>query len=126
MEKRFLVAGSIFGGSAVALGAFAAHGLKNILTVDNLRIFHTAVEYQFYHALALMITGVVSSKIRTTQIKWSGNFFITGILLFSGSLYCLSVFANLSFMGMITPIGGLCFLAGWLLLCLSSLSYKSS
>jgi uncharacterized membrane protein YgdD (TMEM256/DUF423 family) len=121
MEKRFLIAGSIFGGIAVALGAFGAHALKNMLSEQNLRIFHTAVEYQFYHALALLITGVVGGKIRNKQINWSGNLFIAGIILFSGSLYCLSAFENLSWVGMLTPVGGLCLITGWLMLFLSSL-----
>jgi len=121
MEKRFLIAGSIFGGIAVTLGAFGAHALKNMLSEQNLRIFHTAVEYQFYHALALLITGVVGGKIRNKQINWSGNLFIAGIILFSGSLYCLSAFENLSWVGMLTPVGGLCLITGWLMLFLSSL-----
>ncbi|MBA2423555.1 MAG: DUF423 domain-containing protein [Chitinophagales bacterium] len=121
MEKRFLIAGSIFGGIAVALGAFGAHALKNMLSEQNLRIFHTAVEYQFYHALALLITGIVGGKIRNKQINWSGNLFIAGIILFSGSLYCLSAFENLSWVGMLTPVGGLCLITGWLMLFLSSL-----
>ena len=116
MSKRFLIAGAICGGTAVALGAFGAHGLKEVLSDENLRVFHTGVEYQFYHALALLFTGLAADRNGSKFLKWAGNLFIAGIILFSGSLYCLSIFQNLMWMGIITPFGGLCFIAGWLLL----------
>ena len=121
MYKRFLTAGALFGGTAVALGAFGAHGLKDMLTEGNLRVFHTAVEYQFYHALALLAAGIIAERFPASSLNWAGNLFIAGIFLFSGSLYALSTSPGLMWMGIVTPFGGLCFIAGWLLLFISFL-----
>ncbi|MBK9731984.1 MAG: DUF423 domain-containing protein [Chitinophagaceae bacterium] len=116
MNKRLLTAGALSGAIAVALGAFGAHSLKNTLNEDALRVFHTGVEYQFYHTLALLVAGIMAAKNTSRYINRAGIFFITGIILFSGSLYCMSMFPAMSFIGIITPIGGLCFITGWLLL----------
>lgn len=121
MHKRFLIAGALFGGTAVALGAFGAHGLKNILTEENLRVFHTGVEYQFYHALALLVAGIIAERFPASFMNWAGNLFIAGILLFSGSLYGLATVPGLMWMGIVTPFGGLCFIAGWVMMLLSFL-----
>lgn len=121
MNRKFLISGAAFGGIAVALGAFGAHGLKDILTEERLHAFHTGVEYQFYHSLALLITGLIWEKMPGTSLRWTGYLFISGILLFSGSLYCLSTVPALSWLGIITPFGGLCFIAAWVLLIVSLL-----
>lgn len=116
MYKRFTAAGALSGAIAVALGAFAAHGLKDMLSENALRIFHTGVEYQFYHSLALLVTGLICSKNPSAPARAAGNLFLLGIVLFSGSLYCLSMTSSMQFMGFVTPLGGLCFIAGWLML----------
>ncbi len=102
------------GATAVALGAFAAHGLKQIISEDQLRIFHTGVEYHFYHTFALFAVAFLSEKINSKVINFSGWLFTAGIILFSGSLYLLATLPSLYWVGIITPIGGLCFILGWL------------
>ena len=122
MHKNFLVAGAIFGGIGVVLGAFGAHGLQNITSDETiLHGFQTAVQYQMYHAFALLATGIIIEKTPVSLIKWAGRFFITGIILFSGSLYLLTVLKiqesnAVKIAGPVTPVGGLFFIAGWLLL----------
>jgi uncharacterized membrane protein YgdD (TMEM256/DUF423 family) len=116
MDKTFLLLASIFGGLAVALGAFGAHALSDRLTADQLNTFEIAVRYQFYHALALI--GVVVALGRwpaAGAATWAGWLFVAGILIFSGSLYLL-VFSGVRWLGAITPIGGVAFIAGWLCL----------
>ena len=91
MHKRSLIAGAIFAGSSVALGAFGAHGLGKITTDPSiLHGFQTGVQYQLYHALALLIAGILMEQFRDRWMKWASSCFITGILLFSGSLYGLT------------------------------------
>jgi uncharacterized membrane protein YgdD (TMEM256/DUF423 family) len=120
MHKKFLVIGSLLGALSVVLGAFAAHQLKAIVSADVLQIFETAVRYQMYHALALLIAGILLQQFPAKQLKWAGNFFIAGIILFSGSLYLLCFIKHqqidANWVGAITPLGGLCFIAGWILL----------
>jgi uncharacterized membrane protein YgdD (TMEM256/DUF423 family) len=120
MHKKFLVMGSLLGALAVALGAFAAHQLKAIVPADVLQIFETAVKYQMYHALALLAAGILLQQFPVKQLTWAGNLFIAGIILFSGSLYLLCFIKqqqiNANWVGAITPLGGLCFIAGWILL----------
>ena len=92
MHKNFLVAGAIAGGLAVALGAFGAHGLERITGDEKiLHGFQTGVQYQFYHALALLVVAIIYEKVSNRWIKWSGSCFIAGIILFSGSLYLLTL-----------------------------------
>ncbi len=118
MKNIFTITGSIGSGLAVVLGAFAAHSLKSILTDDSLRIFHTGVEYQFYHSLALIITGMLL-KHSSRMANVAGYLFLSGIILFSGSLYLLAFATTLHAAGIVTPIGGLCFVAGWIFLTIS-------
>ncbi len=104
---------------AVVFGAFAAHMLKGMLEPSRVLIFETGVRYQFYHAIALAITGLMSSHFSSKKITWAARFFILGILCFSGSLYLLALrdvwgIAHWTWIGPITPIGGLFFLLGWL------------
>ena len=118
MNKNFLITGSLAGAIAVMLGAFAAHGLKKILEPDLLQVFETAVKYQFYHAFALLATGTLFQHFPSKALRLSGNLFTAGIFLFSGSLYLLSFIKhqqiNANWVGAITPLGGVCFIAGWL------------
>jgi uncharacterized membrane protein YgdD (TMEM256/DUF423 family) len=123
MHKKYLAAGALAGALAVALGAFGAHGLKKIVSPESVSVFQTGVQYQMYHAFALLIVGILWERYPQKFIAWAGNCFISGIILFSGSLYLLTFFiaagkVGLEGIGIITPIGGLFFIAGWLLLLL--------
>jgi len=127
MNKNFLSIGALFGALAVALGAFAAHALKTMLPADAVAVFETGVRYQFYHAFALLIIGIASEKFSDKLVRWAGNCFITGVILFSGSLYAITVLritgatGAYRYAGIITPFGGLFFIAGWLLLFFAAL-----
>ena len=121
MYKPAITAGAIFSALAVILGAFGAHALKEVLQPDQLQTFETAVKYQFYHSFALLATGIIFSSFPFRQIRLASTFFIIGILLFSGSLYALTLLkmngqVGLGGVGIITPVGGLFFIAGWLML----------
>ena len=121
MHKHYLLAGALSGAVAVALGAFGAHGLKQIVATETVNTFQTGVQYQMYHSLALLITGVVYERYFNKFIKLAGFCFIIGIILFSGSLYILTVLkatetVGLNGVGIVTPLGGLFFIAGWLFL----------
>jgi uncharacterized membrane protein YgdD (TMEM256/DUF423 family) len=121
MYKPALTAASIFAVLAVILGAFGAHALKQIFTPDQLLSFETGVRYQFYHAFALLFTGVIYSVFQSKLLKWAVTCFILGIIGFSGSIYLLTYLKatsniGLGGLGIITPIGGLFFIAGWILL----------
>jgi uncharacterized membrane protein YgdD (TMEM256/DUF423 family) len=129
MRRSFLVAGILLAGLAVALGAFGAHGLKKVVDEQSVETFKTGVQYQFYHALALILTGILSLHFSSKQIKWAGGLFIGGIILFSGSLYTITAFkaANSEvpkLIGPITPLGGVLFILGWLFLLVAVLSKK--
>ena len=116
MARFFLMIAAISGFFAVVIGAFAAHGLRKILTPEMIEVVKTGVQYQMYHALALLIAGLwLSYKPVVPGLKAGGLAFILGTLLFSGSLYALALGAP-RWLGPITPLGGLCFLIGWLLL----------
>lgn len=113
MGRTFLLLGSIFGFLSVALGAFGAHALKERLTTDALAIFQTGVQYQAMHALALLILGALAfAKPEMGKLKIAGWLFTVGIAIFSGSLYVLAI-SGVKWLGAITPLGGVCFLAGW-------------
>jgi uncharacterized membrane protein YgdD (TMEM256/DUF423 family) len=116
----FLLMGGASGFVAVATGAFAAHGLRDRLAPDMLAVFETGARYQMYHALALVLVGLLASKGASGVLSASGWLFACGTLLFSGSLYLLALTGTRAF-GAITPLGGLCFLAGWAALALSAL-----
>ena len=99
---------------AVILGAFAAHGLKKSLSADLLTVFYTAVQYHFYHALGLLAVGLIATQVPASGwIKLSAWLMFTGIVLFSGSLYLLAV-SGIRWLGMITPVGGVCFILAWM------------
>jgi uncharacterized membrane protein YgdD (TMEM256/DUF423 family) len=122
MHRKTLIAGTLFAALAVALGAFGAHGLQKITTDEKLiHGYQTAVQYQFWHALALLFSGMLYEKLDTRLMKWAARSFISGIILFSGSLYLLTFLkiresGLIKLAGPITPLGGLLFITGWLLL----------
>ena len=118
MHKGFIRTSAILGLLSVALGAFAAHALKQKISDYAVNIFETGVRYQFYHTFALLATGILYKEFRNKFIQWAGILFIIGIILFSGSLYALmyikgAVIPGYDWIGAITPIGGLSFLIGW-------------
>lgn len=110
--KKYGILFSVFGFLSVALGAFGAHGLKNILDENSLAIYHTAVTYQFYHTLALGLVVLFAQNRPTKSSQRAAACFTFGIVIFSGSLYALAL-TKISILGAITPIGGLLFLVGW-------------
>ena len=129
MHRAFLIAGILLAAFAVALGAFGAHGLKKIVDDQSVEVFKTGVQYQFYHALTLILTAILADKFSSKEIKWAGNAFIAGIILFSGSLYAITAFKAMpaevpKFIGPVTPLGGLLFIAGWLFLLIAVLKNK--
>ena len=124
MNKRFLKIGTMLAALAVGLGAFGAHALKNLVAPDALVVFETAVRYQMYHAFAIMVTGILFKDFTTKKVLMAGELFLLGIILFSGSLYLLTYIKtigadNFLWVGAITPLGGVCFIVGWMLLCAS-------
>ena len=121
-----LVSGAIFGFLSVAFGAFGAHALKPfLLQRDRLDTFELAVEYQFFHALAMLLTGVFMHYFDSFKLKYAGIFFLLGILFFSGSLYGLC-FTGLGILGPLTPIGGVLLLIGWSFLAVGLIQSKKA
>ncbi len=112
--KIFLLLGGLLAGLAVILGAFAAHGLKKSVTESLLKTFQTGVEYQFLHALALILIFILAKQFPQSLWAWSAGSITIGVILFSGSLYGL-VLAGAKWLGPVTPIGGLAFIVGWIL-----------
>lgn len=116
MNNKYIVWGSINAFLAVLLGAFGAHGLKELLSETMLKTYETGVHYHLIHALGLILIGILADKLPSSaKIKWSARMLLTGIVLFSGSLYVLSI-SGVKILGAITPFGGVAFLTGWLLL----------
>ena len=122
MDRLFFTIGSLAAFLAVALGAFAAHGLKARLDASMLATFETGVRYHMYHALALLAVGWAAMRWPGAAVNASGWLFLAGIVLFSGSLYALSL-TGVRWLGAITPFGGLAFLAGWA--CLAWAAWKA-
>ncbi len=128
-SAKFIRLAAIFGGTAVAIGAFGAHGLKPHLSEYQLDIFEKGVHYQFFHTLALLAVAILAGQRSENQnLARAGWLFAAGILFFSGSLYLLACADLLRFSvrwaGPVTPIGGVCFLSGWVLLAWSAFSGK--
>lgn len=120
MAKLFLTLASVSALFAVAFGAFGAHALKSRLDASAMATFETASQYHFYHSLALLAVGLIAlSQPHTLMLRTSGWLFFVGIVIFSGSLYVLSI-SGLRWLGAITPIGGLAFMGGWLCLAIAS------
>lgn len=119
MHRVYLKIGAFIGAISVLMGAFAAHQLKQYVSPDVLATFQTGVTYQFYHAFALLITGILLKRYPNDWIVWAGRLFVVGIILFSGSLYLLAMLKSikdvgLGGFGLITPVGGLLLVAGWI------------
>ncbi len=125
MVKFWLVSAAIFGFLSVALGAFGAHSLKNILDDYGKSIYEKAVLYQMFHTMALFIVGVMQHFNKETSFSVAGWGFFAGIILFSGSLYLLAT-TGIRWLGAITPIGGVAFLFGWFWLVVSIIKARSS
>jgi uncharacterized membrane protein YgdD (TMEM256/DUF423 family) len=118
-----IAAGAINAFIAVAAGAFAAHGLKNILSSDYLAVFRTAADYQMMHGLGLILIGVLNNQNANRHNMRTALFMLSGIILFSGSLYLLAT-TGIKWLGMITPFGGVCFLIAWLTLAINYLKNR--
>ncbi|HET6999901.1 MAG TPA: DUF423 domain-containing protein [Puia sp.] len=121
MNKRFLITAAVFGALAVAAGAFFAHLLRQKMPPVAVEVYETAVRYQFYHVFALLACGMLAEKFAGNQIRRAGIFFTIGILLFSGSLYSISGLMTNGIpvpliLGILTPLGGLSFILGWVFL----------
>ena len=117
----FLIIGTVLAGLAVALGAFGAHGLKKIVDADTVAIYQTGVQYQMYHALALLAVGILAERFQNGIINYAGFLFIAGIVFFSGSLYLIASLKAMNKeistgVGIMTPIGGMLFIFGWIVL----------
>ncbi|HSX91062.1 MAG TPA: DUF423 domain-containing protein [Pseudomonas sp.] len=119
MARLWLLLSAFAGFTGVALGAFAAHGLKSKLSADYLAVFQTGTHYQLIHALALFGVGLLALHAPGRLVNLAGGLFALGILLFSGSLYLLTL-SGVSKLGIVTPFGGLAFLGGWLCLGLAA------
>lgn len=131
MNKLFLLFAAIAGALAVIFGAMLAHQLKNQMPDSALEVYEVAVRYQFYHVFALLATGILSEKFPGAWMNRAGSFFIAGILLFSGSLYIISTLMTKGIaipfaLGLCTPLGGLCFIGGWMSLSVAVLKGRSS
>ena len=119
MHRTYLRIATLTGALAVILGAFGAHKLKTIVAPDVVSTFQTGVTYQFYHALALLAVGILFKRYKNKWIDWAGRLFVLGIILFSGSLYLLTALqatrkVGLEGFGILTPVGGVLLVAGWL------------
>lgn len=130
MHKCYIKTAALLGALSVGLGAFAAHALKEMVSDYALGIFETGVRYQFYHVFALLLAGILFKDFPGKLLTWSGRFFIAGIILFSGSLYALTVvkaavLPGYNWIGAITPFGGVCFIAGWICLFSAVVSKKA-
>lgn len=119
MSRIFMLLAGLSGALAVMLGAFGAHALRGKLEPRMLEVYETAVRYQFYHALALLLVALLARQITATALTWSGWCFAGGTVLFCGSLYVLSL-RHIAWLGPVTPLGGLLFIAGWLALALAA------
>ena len=123
----FIIAGAVNAAIAVVLGAFGAHALKDRLSEKYLAIWETAVQYQMFHALGLIAIGILMSSSLLgpiTQLNWAGYLLLAGIIIFSGSLYVLSL-TGIGVLGAITPIGGVAFIVGWIMLIVAATKFTN-
>lgn len=121
----FIIAGAVNAAIAVAFGAFGAHALKDRLSEHYLAVWETAVQYQMFHAIALLAIGILMSSSLfgpSTQLSWAGYLILAGIIIFSGSLYVLSL-SGIGVLGAITPIGGVAFIIGWIMLIIAAVKF---
>jgi uncharacterized membrane protein YgdD (TMEM256/DUF423 family) len=121
MYKPFLLVGAVAGFLGVALGAFGTHGLRGRLSPEMLGAFESAVRYQMYHALAIIMVGLILGRLDGWMFRAAGWAFTVGIVLFSGSLYLLAL-TGVTILGAVTPLGGLAFLVGWGLLAVAAVA----
>ena len=124
-NRRWLAAAGVNGFLAVALGAFAAHALAQRISERSLAVFEIAVRYQMYHAIALLVSAALMERGRQRAVLAASWCFLIGIVVFCGSLYALAL-SDVKWLGAITPIGGVAFLAGWLLLAAAAFRRKST
>ena len=130
LQKSIFQTAAVILGLGVILGAFGAHGLKNIATPYELDIFHTGTQYQFIHGIGLLVLSLSLRRIKEKTVRIVLGLFISGIILFSGSLYILGLRTaigaedSMNWIGLLTPVGGLCFVSGWFYLAFAG--YKSS
>jgi len=125
VTRIFLAIAAAFGGISVILGAFASHALKDRLSERALEIWETGTKYQMYHALALILVALLLNRLSTgsTPLIVAGYAFIAGTILFSGSLYALSL-SGIKILGAITPLGGVAFITGWICLIIAALGME--
>ncbi len=131
MGKNTIIIGGLFAALAVVLGAMGAHSLKGVLNPDLLKSFETGVQYQFYHALALIITALLQKNFKSKFFTYSSWFFVIGIILFSFSIYLLSLrellnMPGLRVLGPLTPFGGISFILGWMFLIIAGFEVKKN
>lgn len=130
IKRNFIVVACIFGATAVLLGALGAHALKEVLDQESLNSFNTGVKYQIYHALLLLILGLLAHEMREKVARACYWLIISGIICFSGSIYLLNLGPvlelNMRFLGPITPIGGLMLITAWILLGIEFARNKSN
>ncbi len=125
-QKNIIVVGLLLAGLTVALGAFGAHALKELLTANQrAETFELAVRYQFYHSIGIIVVGQLLASFNHRLLRISAGCFVAGIILFSGSLYALAIL-NTTKLVLLTPLGGVCFIAGWALLAYGISKSKAS
>ena len=127
MHKGALKAGALFAALAVILGAFGAHSIREKVSADALAVFETGVRYMMYHSFALLATGILYASFPYSCVRWAVKLFVTGIILFSGSLFLITYFkatgnVDMLKIGIVTPLGGAAFIAGWV--CLTVAFFK--
>ena len=131
MTKKTLIISGILGCTAVIFGAMGAHALKKLITAEQLISFETAVKYQIYHALAILILGIIYKNSPSKYLKYSINLFLAGVIIFSGSIYFLSLkdllgFKFINYLGPITPLGGILLISGWIFIIIEGLKMKEN
>lgn len=116
MQRKWMMLGAVLTMLSVAIGAFGAHMLKEKIGADAIAVYETGVQYHMIHAIGLLIIGLTAGHLgSSTKLKWAARLLFIGIIIFSGSLYVLSI-SGIKILGAITPIGGVAFIVGWLLL----------
>lgn len=125
VARLFIVLGSINAALAVIFGAFGAHALKARISPEMLNVYHTGAQYHFYHALGMLLVGVLATQLQNQAVlRLSGFLMLAGIVLFSGSLYLLAI-TGVTWLGAVTPLGGVAFIAAWIVLALAAFRAKT-
>lgn len=120
MQRKFIGWGAILAMLAVGIGAFGAHMLESKISEEYMKVYETGVQYHFIHALGIILIALIAGQWgESVRLRWAGRLLIIGTVLFSGSLYILSI-SGIKILGAITPIGGVCFIAGWLCVALEA------